>query len=220
MRLPKRAVQVLQLRRVLDLASIVEIPQVTPRSVEIRGSRMDLVSEVELNDVRASTFAVLAGERLLVQVPDSVKSQIVKVVVFSGYLDPGGRSTSFYEIGSIPGVTNGKYRVLQNFVKLLLTTPGTDIWNQSSGGGMRAMSVSTLGPGAEQAISGDIEMRVSQVIRQMVNSQSADPSISAAERLLSVSVDSIVYSSMDQAVRVDLTMKFHDRKSLSSSMSW
>jgi hypothetical protein len=120
MRGSKVSIRVLQLRRLLELSSVVEVPGVSPRVVEIRGNRLDMASGVELNGMEAPGFMALSAGRLLVQVPVGMLGRVTEVAVFSDYLDPGGKSLAFYDLGKHPWMTSGKYRILQNFVKLLM----------------------------------------------------------------------------------------------------
>ena len=129
----RRTIRVLQLRRLLDMTSIFELPNVTPRALEIRGPRMDYAASVQLNGTDADAFAVLSHDRLLVQVPRTVAGVVTEVAVLSDYVDPGSRSLAYYDFGEHLFETRGKYRVLQNYLKLLLTTPGTDVWSMDAG---------------------------------------------------------------------------------------
>lgn len=220
MKRPRRSMQFLQMRRVLDLVSIREIPGVQPRTLEIRGNRMDLTSAVELNDTTAPGFVVVSAGQLLVQIPSSITGRILTAAVYSNYVDPAGKSVATYDLGSHPKISFGKARVFQNFVKMLLTTPGTDVWSPNTGGGMRAVAAVLPTKGGDQAISGDIESRVLQVARQMLRSQATDTTLLAEERLLSVNVINITISSLEQRVRLDLALKFHDGKSLTTGVVW
>lgn len=216
----KKSFRILQLRRLLDIRSLAELPNVRPRSVEIRGNRLDLTSKVELNNTDAPAFAALSPERLLVQVPSGIKGPIMEVAVFSNYLEPGSRSLASYDFTNHLWIAEGKSRVLQNFIKLLLTTPGTDIWSPRTGGGLMRLLVRNVDRHSENAISGEIESRVMSVTRQLIEAQSLDHTISVAERLMGSVVDRIIVSTAEQAVTVDLTLKFQDGGRASTRFGW
>jgi hypothetical protein len=220
MRGSKVSIRILQLRRLLELSSIVELPGVSPRAVEIRGNRLELASGVEINGMDAPAFMALGSGRLLVQVPVGMLGQVTEVAVFSDYLDPGGSSLAFYDLGKHPWMTQGKYRVLQNFVKLLMTTPGSDIFSPSSGGGLQQLIVRNVSPGSEPAISGEIETKTMAVTNQIIQSQALDPTIPAAERLLSSSIDNILVSAPQGTVSVSLSLRFHDGTKISTAVGW
>lgn len=220
MRGNKKSFRLLQLRRLLDIRSLAEIPNVRPRAVEIRGNRMDLASGVELNSTDAPAFAALSPDQLLVQVPSGFKGSIMEVAVFSNFLEPGSRSLASYNFTRHIWITEGKHRVLQNFVKVLLTTPGTDIWSPRSGGGLMRLLVRNVDQHSENAISGEIESRVMSVTRQIVENQSMDHTMSVAERLLRSVVDRIIVSTAEQAVTVDLTLKFQDGERVATRFGW
>lgn len=216
----KVSVRILQLRRLLDLASIAEIPNVSPRAIEIRGNRLEMTSGVEINGMDSPAFMALSSGRLLVQVPIGLAGSISEVAVFSDYLDPGGRSLAFYDVGDHPWLTQGKHRILQNFVKLLLTTPGTDIFSPGSGGGLQQLLVRNVSPASEPAISGEIESRTIFVTRQIIQSQALDPTIPASERVLSSNIDNIIVSARQGTVSIYMTLRFHDGEKISTSVGW
>lgn len=220
MKLGKLTLRVLQLKRMLDLVSCVEIPGVLPRSMEIKGNRMDMASSVMLNDATADKFAALGADRLLVQVPPGVTGPIYSVAVFSDYIDPGGSSLAFYDFGAHPWFTEGQYRLLQLFIKLLLTSPGTDVFSLNSGGGLQKLLVNNVDAGAGNALSGEIESRVGNVTSQIIQNQSLDPTIPQRERLLNASVDGITFSVPEQAVNVRISLHFHDGGKLTAGFGW
>ncbi len=220
MRASKVSIRILQLRRVLELSSIAEIPGVSPRAVELRGNRLDVASAVEINGMGAPAFMALGPGRLLAQVPTGLLGRITEVAVFSDYLDPGGRSLAFYDLGSHPFLVDGKYRVLQNYVKLLMTTPGTDIFSPGSGGGFQQLIVRNVSPGSEPAIAGEIESRNLSVARQIIQAQALDPTIPAGERLLSSTIDNIVVVASQGMVNVFLSLRFHDGAKVSTAIGW
>lgn len=220
MRTGRLSIRVLQLKRVLELASVAELPGVSPRTIELRGNRLDNASSVEINSMDAPGFVAIGSSRLLVQVPPGLLGAISDVAVFSDYLIQGGRSVAFYDLGSHPGVAQGKYRALQNFVKLLLTTPGTDIFSPGSGGGFQTLLIRNVSPATEPAIAGEIESRTMSVARQVIQAQALDSTIPPGERLLSATIDNIIVSPSQGAVSLFLSLAFHDGEKVSSTIGW
>lgn len=220
MRISRRSLRVVQFRRLLELSRIFEVPHVTPRAVEIHGNRMDTATGVELNRMSAPDFAVISPQRILVQVPTSVRGTISEAAVFADMLGPGDKAQAFYDIGTYPRALEGKGRVLQNFVKLLLTTPGTDIWSQNSGAGLRGLQSTALKEGENTALSGDVESRILNATRQIIRAQAADPAIPRGERVLSVNTDQVEVSVPQQALNISISMSFHDGASVKAAFSW
>ena len=216
----RKSIRILQLRRLLDLASIRELPNVRPRALEITGPHMDYAAAVELNGSSADSFAVLARDRLLVQVPRTVSGPVAEVAVFSDYVEPGSRSLAYYDFTDHLFITEGKYRVLQNYLKLLLTTPGTDVWSQDSGGGMLGLLITNVDPQNQSAISGEVESRNLNVVKQITQRQAADPSIPMSERLLSATITNITFSAAETGLHVSLSLTFQDGKPLRTQFTW
>jgi hypothetical protein len=220
MRIGKSTFKVLQLRRMLDLAYVAEIPGVLPRSIEVRGTRLDLASGVEINGIEVESFAILGANKLLAQIPNLGAGRVTDVSVYSELVTSEGMSRAYYDFGTHPWMTEGKVRVLQNFIKLLLTTPGTDIWSPRSGVGIQNLMVRGGGPQTETALAGELETRVAQTTQQIIQNQALDQSISAKERLLGAVVTEILVSSSDEKATVKITLKFHDGESMTAGFGW
>lgn len=220
MRISRRSLRVVQFRRLLELTRVFEVPRVIPRAIEIHGNRMDTATSVELNGTSAPNFAIISPQRILVQVPDSIRGPISEAAVFAEMLGAGDRAQAFYDIGAYPRALDGKGRVLQNFVKLLLTTPGTDIWSQNSGAGLRGLQSAALKDGENTALSGDVESRILNATRQIIRAQASDPAIPRGERVLSINTDQVEISVPQQAMNISISMSFHDGASVKAAFSW
>jgi hypothetical protein len=216
----KITIRVVHLRRLIPLSSIRELPGVTPRSIEVRGNRMDLASMVEVNGQTAVDFAPLDASRLLVTLPASFRGSVTEIAVLSDSLDQGGKSLAYYDLGTHPRRSDGKYRILQRFVKLLLTTPGSDVWSPSSGGGMQQLAATVIDPQSESAVSGEVQSRVMNVTGQIVRAQTQDYTVPMAERLLNAVVNGILFSTATQSLNVRVTLSFQDGGFLASDIGW
>jgi hypothetical protein len=107
-----------------------------PRVVEVVGADFRAVDEVIINRVVSPDVFVASKTRLYAQVPDSQLDQrILSVSVLSRRLTVSPRSILRFRLGKRPGKVVGILRLLQKFVKVLFTTPGTDVFNQQLGGG-------------------------------------------------------------------------------------
>lgn len=112
-----------------------------PLTLDVRGDAFRDVSAVLVNGVRSPEFIVLSPSRLLAQVPTSqVSSKIgsVAVLVAQGRVLP--RSViSFQAVVTAGKRTVGFTHLVQSYLKLLLTSPGSDIFSPSSGGGLLSL---------------------------------------------------------------------------------
>lgn len=216
----KQTLRVLHLRRLLDLSSVRELPGVRPRTLEVEGNRMDLTTKVEVNGADIPDFAATDHSHLLVTLPDSMRSRVQSVAVMAASLDPGGSSKAYYDLGLRPVLTDGKYRVLQRFVKMLLKTPGSDVWNKGAGGGLRQLMVTNIDPKNASAVSGEVSSKVMQTAQQLVLAQARDNTVPMAERLLGATVNGVQFSLATQSLQLRATLEFQDGQFLAADVGW
>jgi hypothetical protein len=216
----KLTLRVVHLRRLLDLSSVREVPGISPRTIEVTGTRMDLTTRVEVNETVVSDFAATDSTHLIITLPTSMKSRIQSIAVLSESVDPGGSSRAYYDLGLRPILTDGKYRVLQRFIKLLLTTPGTDIWSKSSGAGLRALQVTNIDEKNASGVSGEVSSKVMQARDQLLLAQAQDNSVPMAERLLDASVNGVEFSLATVSLKVRITLTFQDGAFLAADVGW
>ena len=216
----KTTIRVVHLRRLLDLSEVREMPGVSPRTIEITGTRMDLATKVEVNGADMTDFAAIDSSRLIVTLPTSMHSRVQSVAILSESLDPGGSSRAYYDLGLRPVVTSGKYRVLQRFIKRLLTTPGSDVWSKSSGGGLRQLMVTNIDPRNASAISGEVSSKVMQAAKQLVLAQARDNTVPMNERLLGATVNGVQFSLATQSLQLRVALEFQDGQFLAADVGW
>jgi len=209
--------QVLEYR---DSAPIREVGIFTtsPFTLDIKGSGFTDVAVVTINGVRSPEFIVLSGSRILAQVPRSqVSSAIEGVVVFvaTGRL----QAKSVIDLQAV--VTAGKRasgftHLVQSFLKTLLTTPGSDIFSPSSGGGLLPL-VGSIGT------SGDILARsknaVAAAASQLITKQTMNTRLNNSEKLQAAELLSATFSSTTGTVDLRIKLTALDGSTSSASLS-
>ena len=167
----------------------------TPDSVYVEGDDFSSVDEVLINDEQAPNWTVLAPTVLVAQIPyTQVARGVVTIDVMSNTLTVGPESLLRFRLGQKPRKCSGIMRLVQLFVKVLLTTPGTDIYAPTMGGGLTSkigQNVS-LQDGGKGVIS-DLILSVDSTTSQIIATQSKNSSIPPMERLLAAAVDKTSY---------------------------
>lgn len=181
-----------------------------PRLLDITGTDFRSVDEVLINNIPAEDVIVLSKTRLIAQLPDSLNSPtstLVSVSVLSRRLTVTPRSLIRFRISQTPGRTTGILRLVQLFLKLLFTTPGSDIFSPSFGGGGLRNLGSTFGIDEGGEIVSDFHIAVSNTVRQIVAIQGRDARIPRDERLLSARITRAGFNKQEGTlvVSVELT---------------
>lgn len=172
-----------------------------PLMLIIYGQDFSAVDEVLINEIKCPSYQVLSKTKMLAEIPAEVAPASIRSInVTSRRLVLTDRSVITFRISQTPAKTTGLFRLMQLYLKLMLSTPGTDIFDQSVGGGLLGFVGSTF-RGAE---GGDIVRNFivanDNVARQIIAIQSRQPELRAEEKLLSAHVISARFSAAQSAL--------------------
>lgn len=200
--------QVVFPQELVELTSVRVLPGIAPRTLDVTGKNFTSVDEVLVNGLVSSEVVVVSKTRLLAQVPAAFINQTVtSVTVVSTRLSVSQRSLLRFRVGRTPSKVSGILRLMQAFLKLLLTTPGSDIFARNTGGGALTRIGATFGRDEGGSIVSEFIVAVGSTQRQLLAIQSRDPSLPRDERLLTARVLSAGYNRNEAAlvVSVELT---------------
>jgi hypothetical protein len=178
-------------------------------AIRVSGEDFRAVDEVVINDVPSPDVIVLNPRELVAQLPEMMQRapDVHSVSVLSNRFTVSPRSLIRFRIGSRPGKVRGILRLVQLFTKLLFTTPGSDIFNKSAGGGILSKVGATFGKNEGNNLVTDFVVAVTRTQRQMIAMQGRDMRAPRDERLLSATVTGTQYDKLQQALyfTVELT---------------
>lgn len=195
--------QVVFPQELIPLNSVTIVQGLTPRTVSVIGSDFRYVDQVEINGFVAPQVVVLSQTSLLAQVPPQVGLQpVTSVSVVSNQLAITAKSLIAFQIGQVPGKVSGILRLVQIFLKILFTTPGTDIFAPKlGGGGLKGLGVS-FGSSQGANIVSNFVVSVATAQKQILAIQARDPSLPRDERLLTATVLSAGFNKNETALVV------------------
>lgn len=197
--------QVVFPQEVIQLTSIRYLQGVSPPSLDIIGQDFSSVDHVLINDVASPDIVVVSQNRLFAQIPDAaVGSTITSCAVISNRLGLTDKSILKFRISDVPSKVTGILRLVQVFLKFLLTTPGQDIFAPRLGASALKNIGMTFGKDQGGSIVSDFVVSVSTAQRQLLAVQARDPSIPSSERLLAAKVLKAGYNRQESALVVSL----------------
>jgi hypothetical protein len=182
----------LEVVRFRDLVQVQSIPRfvegLSAPTIEILGDDFRSVDRVLINEVSSPEFLIVNQGTLYVQIPDSVRRINTVEVLSSKFTKTTQSSKLSYEIGNKTLVVEGILKLLQLFVKWLLQSPGSDIFDPDRGGGLLELVGQTgtsrrMGP-TIGAVSRSVQATVSQIRAAQINVTG----LPLSERLLSADV--------------------------------
>ncbi len=181
--------QVVRLQDVLPITSISRLPGVTPRSVEVLGSDFVNVESVFLNDSMSPSIVVMNENRILAQVPDDQRNETIRsAYVLSTRISFTSRSIVDLSVGTRPQTVSGILMLVQNFVRILLRRPGTNIFNPNLGGGLFESIGKNIGANSRDRVGSDIAVAVARTRQAFIAAQTPDRRIPPEERLLTADI--------------------------------
>jgi hypothetical protein len=194
--------QIVHPQEVIPLNSVTVQPG-PPRYVEVIGKDFRSVDEVMINQVASDDVAVMNKNRLLAAIPSALSGQrVTSVKVLSRKLTLSERSLIRFRVGKSPGKVTGSLRLLQKFLKILFTTPGSDIFDPTLGGGALKAIGRTFGYNEGNEILNTLVIAVDTTARQLVALQARDSSIPLDERLLSAKIQKAEFNKRETTVDV------------------
>jgi hypothetical protein len=199
--------QVVFPQKLVELSSVRTVQGVVPRTLSVIGSDFRAVDEVLINGVPSPDVVVLSQQSLLAQIPAVFVDQtITSVAVASRELGLSARSTLKFRLGRTPSKVSGVLRLVQLFLKLLLQTPGSDIFAKTLGGGALRGLGTTFCKEESGAIVSDFVLAVSTTQRQLIALQGRNPSLPRDERLLAAKVLAASFNRNESALLVSLEL--------------
>jgi hypothetical protein len=172
--------------------------------LELTGGPFTAITEVLINGSASPEFVVISPKRLLVQTPTAqVNTPLSSVVVISDALVPGSESPVRLTVGVGGDVAEGMVRLVQNFIRMLLTTPGSDIFRPSVGGNLQAI-IGAVTDRSGTTLRAQVTQAVSRTLAQLLRDQL--PTLPPEDRYQSATVLDVQFqpSAATLSVRIRL----------------
>lgn len=194
--------QVVQLRQVLPIARMVEVPG-PPHTLVISGPASDQVTDVEVNGARGYPFQPLGDTSIEVTLPDlcTVRSLAVLGRTMGNLLE----AALVLAYPTRPTTLSGMQLLVQMWVKEFLTTPGSDVFDREAGGG--AGKIAGSANIVDVNITSNITIAVQRTNQSIIKRQSGNNTIPRSERLLSAEILQVSSSAADQTIKLDVEIK-------------
>lgn len=204
----------------IALTSVSFLASAALPTLDIYGQDFRAVDEVLINDVSSPAVVVLGKNRLIAQIPEAFRGQTTfrSVDVVSNRLTITDRSLVKFKIGAQPSKVRGILRLMQLFLKLLFTTPGSDIFAPQSGGGALRGLGANLTVAGGQGLINDFVIAVRRTAEQILLIQSRDSALPLDERLLSARVASARFEASEAALVVSVQLTSQAGRSATANL--
>jgi len=200
--------QYVQYQDLIPVAKVGLISGYYPAVFDIYGSDFSSVSSVLLNGREAKEYVILNNTRLVAQMPDSIAdAPLREVMVLSQGFTATERSLLRFRMSRGNRLVKGMPKLVQTFTKLLLTSPGSDIYDKEAGGGLLQVLHARGGKDDRALYASAFATCVSRTQEQLVRAQALDQSLPLEEKLMAAQLLSVDFDSETLTVsgRIRLT---------------
>ena len=200
-------VQITYPQQIINVTSVAFVPGQTIPTLQVIGDDFRSVDSVLVNEVPSPNVAVLSKTKLWTTVPPEVQgNSLLTISVVSYQFVYTDQSVVAFRAGRTNRKVSGIQQLVQLFVKVLFTTPGSDIFNQSLGGGGLTIVGSSFAKDTAGSLVSDFVIAVDNTVRQIVFLQSQQFRLPPDERLLSAKVESAKFYQQQTALVVSVAL--------------
>lgn len=195
--------------------SSIRLVSSSPRIIEIRGEDFRKVSKVLVNNIECPSIDVVSDKVILAEMPLEVPA-INKISILSSG-PTATKDATTVAIGMFDRVqkATGMAALIQRVIKILFTTPGTNIADPSQGVGLQGYFGSNKADlGSATALISSLVESVEFYIKSDINYNKLPKS----EQLSSIEVNSIVWDRENQTLSIDLKITAADGNSSISQL--
>lgn len=199
-------IQLIRLLDVLDVNRIRNAPGVVPRSIIVDGRDFRHVESVIVDGMLSPSFVVMSTTQLVAEVPEAIRDSVLRsVLVLSTGVTLTERSIVEFTLGVRPRSLSGVQKLMQNFLRQLLRTPGSNIFHPRSGGGLGRR----VGGLINNQTAADVAIAVTRARQYIINVQSAERAIPPSERLLSAEIAGLEADPKTTSIHVTIMLTSH-----------
>jgi len=214
-----KELSVTSVRASLPIKGKITILSKDPIILAIYGEKFQQARFVFINDIELSTFNIISNTQIQITVPSILPlDQIKTISVLSELFVLDKTNLIYFDLGNTIKSLTGIQKLVQQFIKLLLQSPGTNLFNKDAGGGLLSM-IGKNTDGLTQPITSDIVDAVNRTKNYIIAKQSRNKRIPLDERLMDVSVNGISVGSDKVSVSVNLLLTNMTGRSSSASLS-
>lgn len=193
--------EVIKFRDVLAASSIPRlVPGLSVPTLELKGRDFRFAESVQLNDVSVPEFIVVDKQTIYAQIPLGVQQIRTVAIISSRFTTTKKASRVIFQIGNKTQKISGLLKLTQLFTKVLLQSPGSDVFDPEFGGGLQDLVGKITSTKRSERVLAAIAQSIQQTTSQIRRAQLDTPQLPLEERLLSATLlDVRTVQSLDEA---------------------
>jgi hypothetical protein len=198
--------RVVTARAVLPIQSVAPVRGFYPPSLLVQGKNLAQTTEVEVNGILAKEFIIQSATNLIVRIPETQVGQVLTSIKAYAQISPSVDKAAL-NLGVIRPIKfiSGIDRLVQAWLLLFFSSPGTDIFSPNSGGGARSLIGKTTDAG-HQSVAADLALCIDRTKMELMKLQANAPYLPMEERLMSSSLVGVNFNRESSTLFADVSL--------------
>lgn len=206
-------VKIAHLKNSLPLSTITKISS-KPPILKLTGEKYNTATDVLLDGIYAKQWLAISDKEILVYIPSTFSNKTISsIAVITEELIPNIPNLTFFEIGSRVKKIEGIQKLVQQFVKILMQSPGSNKFQPVGGGLIDVIGKNTVAD--DRSARSDIINGISRTKTYLINVQNKNKDLPLAEKLLDAKILNIT-SGTQPNVSIVVNLQITNRVGVSS----
>lgn len=183
--------RIVRAQTLLNIYSIAPIRGFSPPSIVAIGKDLNFTSTIFYNGVLVSEYVVQSSTRLIIRVPESqVGKDLLDLKVYSSQPLLDNNADLLVGLAQPLQTISGISRLVQSWLMIFFTSPGSDVFSPQSGGGAQTI-VGSRTDRKNKSAATDLTIAIQRTETELLQLQSRMPQIPPEEKLLSSSLEGL-----------------------------
>ena len=183
--------RIVRAQTLLPIFSVAPIRGFQPASIVAIGKDLNYTSTIFYNGVLVSEFVVSSSTRLIIKVPESqVGKDLLDLKVYSSRPILNNNADLLIGVTKPLQKISGIDRLVQSWLMIFFTSPGSDVFSPQSGGGANTI-VGSRTDRKNKSAATDLSIAIQRTEAEILQLQSKMPQIPPEEKLLSSSLEGL-----------------------------
>lgn len=200
-----RDIQFISLVDDLVVVDVAEVTGATVRTVRVQGrTGFRSATRVEVNGYKIDTFTITSDKVILLVLPDGLSDVVTSemgVVIYSSRWSGQHRVRLVFGLTQNSKAVSGVEKLVQQVVKGLLSTSGSNRFSREEGGGLLSSLGSTISPNARGQVAAAVAQAVNITETNLISAQAGESSLGMNEKLLKLQLLGLDFIEAEMEVR-------------------
>jgi hypothetical protein len=207
-------VKIAHLKNSLKVSSVSKISS-NPPILKIIGEKFNTATDILLDGIYARQWVAISDKEILLYIPVTFSNKTIgTIAVVSDELIPNVPNLTFFEVGSRVRKIEGIQKLVQQFTKILLQTPGSNKFQPVGGGLLSIIGKNTMSD--DRTARTDIINGINRTKSYLISIQNNNKDLPLSEKLLDAKILNIS-SGTQPNVSLVVNIQITNRVGVSSS---